>query len=75
MLFRSEGTALRLLGATGVLGLEPTTGVHTLERVEWKPEEGARHQGTVPEAVWEKRSCRNGLCHGRMIKGYFTSYL
>ena len=45
--------ALRLLGATGVLGLEPTAGVHALVRVEWMPE-GARHQGTVPEVVWEK---------------------
>ena len=45
--------ALRLLGATGVLGLEPTAGVHALARVEWMPE-GARHQGTVPEVVWER---------------------
>ena len=64
--------ALRLLGPTGVLGLEPTAGVHALKRVEWMPK-GARHQGTVPEVVWEKRPCRNRLRHGRMIQEYFMS--
>ena len=62
--------ALRLLGATGVLGLEPTAGAHTLVRVEWMPE-GARYQGTVPEVVWGKRSCRDRLRHGRKIEKCF----
>lgn len=66
--------ALRLLGATGVLGLEPTVGVHALVRVEWMPE-GARHQGTVPEVVWAKRSCRNRLHHDRMSKKRLISFI
>ena len=48
------------------MGLEPTIGVHALERVVRMPE-GARHQGTVPDVAWEKTSCRNRLRHGRMI--------
>ena len=67
--------ALRVLGATGALGLAPTVGAHALERVEWMSK-GARHQGSVPEVVWGKRSCRNRLRHGRMIKKeYFLQYL
>ena len=66
--------ALRLLGATGVLGLEPTAGVHALVRVEWMPE-GARYQGTVPEVVWAKRSCRNRVRHDRMVKKHLTSFI
>ena len=66
--------ALRMLGATGALGLEPTAGVHALERVEWMPE-GARHQGTMPEVAWERRSCRNRLRHDRKIWQCFIQYL
>ena len=59
--------ALRLLGATGALGLEPTAGVHTLERVGRMPEP-ARHQRTVPEVVWDSGLCRNSLRHGKARK-------
>ena len=65
--------ALRLLGATGVLGLEPTAGVHALVRVEWMPE-GARHQGTR-ESYQRRYGKRDRVAIGRMIKEYYPSYL
>ena len=36
---------------------------------------GARYQGTIPEVVWAKRSCRNGVRRDRMIKKHLASFI